>query len=248
MKLLDGRRALVTGGANGIGRAIVERFVAEGAAVATVDVEPVDDLDANVVAFQRDLAETEGLDTLVDEVEETLGPLDVLVNNAGIFEPALAVDLSLTSYRRVLAVNLDAPIFLASRAARGMMSRGYGRIVNITSIHGRFGEELALSYDAAKGGLEQATRTLAIELSRHGVLVNAVAPGFVATRMSVVDGVNELDSEWFHDVYVRYGKLPMRRYAQPSEIASQVAWLASSENSYVTGQVLTVDGGVTVTF
>jgi NAD(P)-dependent dehydrogenase (short-subunit alcohol dehydrogenase family) len=248
MNLLDDRRALVTGGANGIGRAIVERFVAEGAAVATVDIEPIDDLRVDVVAFQRDLARTDELDALVDEVEETLGPLDVLVNNAGIFEPARAVDLSLASYRRVLAVNLDAPVFLATSAARGMIGRGYGRIVNITSIHGRFGEEQALSYDAAKGGLEQATRTLAIELSRHGVLVNAVAPGFVSTRMSVVDGVNELDSEWFQDVYVRYGKLPMRRYAQPSEIASQVAWLASSENSYVTGQVLTVDGGVTVTF
>jgi NAD(P)-dependent dehydrogenase (short-subunit alcohol dehydrogenase family) len=248
MKLLDKRRALVTGGANGIGRAIVERFVAEGATVAAVDVEPMGDLGANVEAIQRDLARTDDLDVLVDEVEEKIGPLDVLVNNAGIFEPALAVDLSLASYRRVLAVNLDAPIFLAARAARGMIDRGYGRIVNITSIHGRFGEELALSYDAAKGGLDQATRTLAIELSRHGVLVNAVAPGFVSTRMSVVDGVNELDSEWFNDVYVRYGKLPMRRYAQPSEIAAQVAWLASSENSYVTGQVLTVDGGVTVTF
>ena len=248
MKLLHERRALVTGGANGIGRAIVERFVAEGAAVATVDVEPVDDLGPNVLAVQRDLAKTDHLDTLVDEVEQSLGPLDVLVNNAGIFEPALAVELSVASYRHVLAVNLDAPIFLAARAARGMIERGYGRIVNITSIHGRFGEEQALSYDTAKGGLEQATRTLAIELSRHGVLVNAVAPGFVSTRMSVVDGVNELDSEWFHDVYVRYGKLPMRRYAQPSEIAAQVAWLASSENSYVTGQVLTVDGGVTVTF
>jgi NAD(P)-dependent dehydrogenase (short-subunit alcohol dehydrogenase family) len=248
MKLLDKRRALVTGGANGIGRAIVERFVAEGATVATVDVEPMGDLGTNVVAIQRDLAKTDDLDMLVDEVEEKIGPLDVLVNNAGVFEPALAVDLSLASYRRVLAVNLDAPIFLAARAARGMIDRGYGRIVNITSIHGRFGEEQALSYDAAKGGLDQATRTLAIELSRHGVLVNAVAPGFVSTRMSVVDGVNELDSEWFNDVYVRYGKLPMRRYAQPSEIAAQVAWLASSENSYVTGQVLTVDGGVTVTF
>ena len=248
MKLLDERRALVTGGANGIGRAIVERFVAEGAAVATVDVEPVDDLGPNVLAVQRDLANTDDLDALVDEVEKTLGPLDVLVNNAGIYEPAQAVELSIGSYRRVLAVNLDAPIFLATRAARGMIERGYGRIVNITSIHGRFGEELALSYDAAKGGLEQATRTLAIELSRHGVLVNAVAPGFVSTRMSVVDGVNELDSEWFNDIYVRYGKLPMRRYAQPSEIAAQVAWLASSENTYVTGQVLTVDGGVTVTF
>ena len=248
MRLLDERRALVTGGANGIGRAIVERFVAEGAAVAIVDVEPVDDLGPNVLAFQRDLAKTDDLEALVDEVEESLGPIDVLVNNAGIFEPALAVELSLASYRRVLAVNLDAPIFLATRAARGMIDRGYGRIVNITSIHGRFGEEQALSYDTAKGGLDQATRTLAIELSRHGVLVNAVAPGFVATRMSVIDGVNELDSEWFNDVYVRYGKLPMRRYAQPSEIAAQVAWLASSENSYVTGQVLTVDGGVTVTF
>jgi NAD(P)-dependent dehydrogenase (short-subunit alcohol dehydrogenase family) len=248
MKLLDERRALVTGGANGIGRAIVERFVAEGATVATVDVEPADGLDASVLAIQRDLAKTDDLDSLVDEVEDKLGPLDVLVNNAGVYEPAQAVELSIASYRRVLAVNLDAPIFLATRAARGMIDRGYGRIVNITSIHGRFGEELALSYDAAKGGLDQATRTLAIELSRHGVLVNAVAPGFVSTRMSVVDGVNELDSEWFNDIYVRYGKLPMRRYAQPSEIAAQVAWLASSENSYVTGQVLTVDGGVTVTF
>jgi NAD(P)-dependent dehydrogenase (short-subunit alcohol dehydrogenase family) len=248
MKLLDERRALVTGGANGIGRAIVERFVAEGAAVATVDVEPADGLGPNVLTIQRNLAQTDDLDALVDEVEEKLGPLDVLVNNAGVYEPAQAVELSIASYRRVLAVNLDAPIFLATRAARGMIERGYGRVVNITSIHGRFGEELALSYDAAKGGLEQATRTLAIELSRHGVLVNAVAPGFVSTRMSVVDGVNELDSEWFNDIYVRYGKLPMRRYAQPSEIAAQVAWLASSENTYVTGQVLTVDGGVTVTF
>jgi NAD(P)-dependent dehydrogenase (short-subunit alcohol dehydrogenase family) len=248
MSLLDGRRALVTGGANGIGRAIVERFVIEGAAVATVDIEPADDLDANVLVVQRDLAQTDGLVGLVDEVEERLGPLDVLVNNAGIYEPSPAVELSLDSYRRVLAVNLDAPVFLATRAARGMAARGYGRIVNITSIHGRFGEELALSYDTAKGGLEQATRTLAIELSRDGVLVNAVAPGFVSTRMSVVDGVNELDSELFRDIYVRHGKLPIRRYAEPPEIAAQVAWLASSENSYVTGQVLTVDGGVTVTF
>jgi NAD(P)-dependent dehydrogenase (short-subunit alcohol dehydrogenase family) len=181
-------------------------------------------------------------------VEAEIGPLDILVNNAGIFEPAAATELPLASYRRVLAVNLDAPVLLASIAGRGMAERGYGRIVNITSIHGRFGEELALSYDVAKGGLDQATRTLAIELSRHGVLVNAVAPGFVSTRMSVVDGVNELDSEWFQDVYVRYGKLPIRRYAEPAEIAAQVAWLASERNSYVTGHVLTVDGGVTVTF
>jgi len=246
--VLSGRTALVTGGANGIGRAIAERLAAEGAAVAAVDVEPVLDAPAGVTGIQFDLAQTDRLERLLDEVEGRVGALDVLVNNAGVYEPAPAVELTLESYRRVLAVNLDAPVFLASRAGARMAGRGYGRIVNITSIHGRFGEELALSYDTAKGGLEQATRTLAIELSRHGVLVNAVAPGFVNTRMSVVDGVNELEGEWFRDVYLRYGKLPIRRYAEPAEIAAHVAWLASEQNTYVTGQVLTVDGGVTVTF
>lgn len=248
MTLLQDRRALVTGGANGIGRAIVEMFTAEGATVAAVDIEPVPELGSKVVSFAFDLAQTEQLETLVGDVEQAIGPLDILVNNAGIFEPGLAVDLTPTSYRRVLAVNLDAPVFLASHVGRGMVERGYGRIVNITSIHGRFGEELALSYDVAKGGLDQATRTLAIELSRYGVLVNAVAPGFVSTRMSVVEGVNELESDWFRTVYLQHGKLPLRRYAEPPEIAAQVAWLASDRNTYVTGHVLTVDGGVTVTF
>jgi NAD(P)-dependent dehydrogenase (short-subunit alcohol dehydrogenase family) len=248
MTLLQGRTALVTGAANGIGRAVAERFVLEGARVAAVDVEEMPELGPAVHPIRWDLSDTDSLDSLLAEAEDVVGPLEVLVNNAGVFEPSLAVDLTLDSYRRVLAVNLHAPVFLARGAARGMIDRGYGRIVNITSIHGRFGEEQALSYDVAKGGLEQATRTLAVELSRHGVLVNAVAPGFVATRMSVVDGVDELESDWFRDVYVTHGKLPLRRYAQPAEIAEHVAWLASERNSYVTGQVLTVDGGLTVTF
>lgn len=248
MTLLAGRTALVTGGAQGIGRAIVERFLEEGARVALVDREPAPAFPGEVAAFQFDLAESERLHELVAAVEEAIGPLDVLVNNAGIFEPAPALDLSLDLYRRVLAVNLDAPVMLALRAARGMVKRGYGRIVNITSVHGQFGEERALAYDVAKAGLNQATRTLAIELAPHGVLVNAVAPGFVATRMSIVNGVDELQSEWFRDVYVKYGKLPLRRAAQPAEIAAHAAWLASAENTYLTGQVVTVDGGLTVTF
>jgi NAD(P)-dependent dehydrogenase (short-subunit alcohol dehydrogenase family) len=246
--LLTGRTALVTGGSHGIGRAIAERFVAEGARVAVVDREPLDGDAAGITSFPFDLSATCGLEALVDEVEAAVGPLDILVNNAGIFEPALAVELDLDSYRRVLAVNLDAPIFLAKRAAQGMVERGYGRIVTITSIHGQFGEETALSYDIAKAGLNQATRTLAIELGRYGVLVNAVAPGFVATRMAIVDGKNELESDWFRDVYVTYGKLPLRRPAEPPEIAEHVAWLASERNTYLTGQVVTVDGGLTATF
>ena len=248
MSSLSGRIALVTGGANGIGRAIVDRFVALGATVAVVDREETRDNHEAVHPFVFDLAETELLDGLVDEVEAEVGPLDILVNNAAIFEPAPAVDLSLDSYRRVLAVNLDAPVMLARKAARGMIQRGFGRIVNISSIRGQYGEELGLSYDIAKSGLNQATRTLAIELGRHGILVNAVAPGFVATRMSIVDGKDELESDWFKDVYVKYGKLPLRRAAEPAEIAKHVAWLASEENTYLTGQVVTVDGGLTVTF
>jgi NAD(P)-dependent dehydrogenase (short-subunit alcohol dehydrogenase family) len=246
--MLSGRIALVTGGANGIGRSIVENFVNEGATVAVVDREPASTLEGPVTSFEFDLADTERLDRLVDEVEDVVGPLDILVNDAGIYEPALAVDLALDSYRRVLAVNLDAPVFLARRVARGMVARGYGRIVNITSVHGQFGEETGLSYDVAKAGLNQATRTLAIELGRGGVLVNAVAPGFVATRMSVVDGRDELQSDWFREIYLEYGKLPLRRHAEPWEIARHVVWLASEQNTYLTGQVVTVDGGLTVRF
>ena len=241
MSLLAGRHALVTGAANGIGRAVVERFRAEGAVVSGVDRE-------EGVEFQFDLTDTAGLAGLVDGVEAENGPVEVLVSVAGVFEPARAVEMTLDSYRRVLAVNLDAPILLAQRCGRGMAERGYGRILSVTSIHGEFGEELSLSYDASKAGLNGATRTLAIELGPQGVLVNALAPGFVRTRMSVVEGQDELESEWFKTVYLENRKLPLRRPAEPPEIAAHAAWLCSDENTYLTGQVVRVDGGVTVTF
>lgn len=241
MSLLAGRHALVTGAANGIGRAVAERFRAEGAVVSGVDRE-------EGAEFQFDLAQTEALSALVDGVEAKNGPVEVLVSVAGVYEPAPVVEMTLDSYRRVLAVNLDAPIMLAQRCGRGMAERGYGRILSVTSIHGEFGEELSLSYDASKAGLNGATRTLAIELGPQGILVNALAPGFVRTRMSVVEGKDELESEWFRTVYLENRKLPLRRAAEPPEIAAHAAWLCSEENTYLTGQVVRVDGGVTVTF
>jgi len=241
LSLLTGRHAFVTGAANGIGRAVAERFRAEGAVVSGVDRE-------QGAEFQFDLADTERLPALVDGVEAEHGPVEVLVSVAGVYEPARAVEMTLDSYRRVLAVNLDAPIVLAQRCGRGMAERGYGRILSVTSIHGEFGEELSLSYDASKAGLNGATRTLAIELGPQGVLVNALAPGFVRTRMSVVEGKDELESDWFKTVYLENRKLPLRRAAEPPEIAAHAAWLCSEENTYLTGQVVRVDGGVTVTF
>jgi NAD(P)-dependent dehydrogenase (short-subunit alcohol dehydrogenase family) len=245
--LLQGRTAVVTGGANGIGAAIVDAFAQEGARVTMIDREQAIGAPAGATLVEFDLADTAGIESIVASIEATAGPVDVLVNNAAIFEPALAVELTLESYRRVIAVNLDAPIFLASRFGARMAGRGYGRIVNVSSVHGTIGEPTAISYDAAKGALNQATRTLALELAGQGVLVNAVAPGYVRTRLSVVDGVNELDTDRFRTLYLESGRLPIGRAAEPAEIAQHVAWLCSARNTYVTGQVLYVDGGLSIT-
>jgi NAD(P)-dependent dehydrogenase (short-subunit alcohol dehydrogenase family) len=248
--LLAGRNAFVTGGSHGIGRAIAERFLLEGAAaVVVVDREEGEGLDPRVHLVQRDLGEVDSLASLVQEVERTVGPLDVLVNNAGVMPARLPVtELDLSDYRRVLAVNLDAPIVLSSCVARGMVERRYGRIVNITSIHGQFGAARHLPYDVSKAALNHATRTFAIELSRYGVLVNAIAPGFIATRLAAPEGRSIFDSDWFHTVYLEQGQLPAAREGQPDEVAAHVAWLASEQNTYVTGQILGVDGGLNATF
>ena len=246
--LLEGRTALVTGGTHGIGRAIVERFAREGARVATVARHPGEGLDPAVPCLVHDLRDHAGLPGLLAAAEAAVGPLDVLVNNAGIWRPTPTLGLNPSDWDEVIATNLSAPVLLASLAAAGMAARGWGRIVNVSSVHGRFAVPDALAYAAAKGGLEQATRNLAVDLAPHGVLVNAVAPGFVSTRLSVVDGVHERDTEEFRVVYAGHGKLPLRRHAEPEEIAAHVAWLASTENRYVTGQTLAVDGGLSVLF
>jgi NAD(P)-dependent dehydrogenase (short-subunit alcohol dehydrogenase family) len=242
------RTALVTGGTHGIGRAVVARMLAQGARVVTVAREAPAEVEPRVAFYPFDLAESAGIPDLVARVERDVGPLAILVNNAGIWADTPSLGLDPAAWARVIAVNLTAPVLLATAAARGMAARGYGRIVNVTSIHGRFAAEGALAYAAAKGGLEQATRNLAVDLAPHGILVNAVAPGFISTRMSVFDGVHERDTDWFQTVYVDQRKLPLRRHADPDEVAAAVAWLASDDNTYVTGQSLGVDGGLSVTF
>lgn len=238
--------AIVTGAANGIGRAVAERLRDDGFAVAGVDVEAF--ALAGVSSFQADVAELERLEGLVAEVESALGPLGALVNVAGIFLPMTVEELEPAAYHRQLGVMLHGPVFLARAAGLRMARRGEGRIVNVTSIHASHSEASSLAYDAAKAGLEAATRTLAIELAPRGVLVNSVAPGFVRTRMSIVEGRNELESDWFREVYERHGKLPLGRAAEPAEVAAAVSHLVSADNTYVTGARLLVDGGLAATF
>jgi NAD(P)-dependent dehydrogenase (short-subunit alcohol dehydrogenase family) len=238
--------AMVTGAANGLGSAIAARLRDDGFLVGGADIEPFA-ADGGIVAYHLDVADLDAHDRVLERIEQELGPLTVLVNVAGISLPEPLDQLTVTAYRRQLAVMLDGPVWLARSAALRMASRGTGRIVNITSVHSSNGEVGSLAYDCAKAGLEAATRALAIELGPRGVLVNSVAPGFVRTRMSIRNGVNELESDWFRDIYIAHGRLPVRRPAEPTEIAATVSHLVSPENTYLTGQRVVVDGGMTVT-
>lgn len=239
-------RAVVTGAANGIGAAIADRLHADGAAIVGLDVEPADGRHPLIAV---DLADRQARQPAIDAAIRLLGGIDVLVNAAGVFREGSIVDSEPSDWTALWAVDLEAPIDLMRLVAPAMTTQGFGRIVNITSIHATLGQPGCLAYDVAKAGLEAATRSAAIDLASAGVLVNAVAPGFVRTRMSVLpDGTDETDTDAFRAAYVSGGRLPLGRAAASSEIAAVVAFLVSRDNTYTTGQVLTVDGGLGATF
>lgn len=241
---LAGRNAVVTGSSSGIGAAIAIRLMSDGATVLGIDRTA----SAELPTLVCDLSDTDGLVGLAERVLNRLESVDILVNCAGVFHSELVSDLTWSAYERTLRVNLHAPVFLMSILGAQMAARGYGRIVNVTSVHAKVGEAGSVAYDISKAGLEAATRTVAIELASRGVLANSIAPGFVATAMSVVDGVDELTSESFRTMYVDGGRLPLRRAAQPEEIAVHVAHLVDETNTYITGQTITIDGGLTARF
>ena len=247
MNNFTGQVVIVTGGANGIGKATAELFSELGAKVIAFDREQAKDNSGaeNVVL---DLGNLPSLEAAVSEVIKKHGRIDVLVNVAGVSFPNPILELENDKYFKTLDVNLHAPVFLMKHIGKVMVAQSYGRIVNLTSIHGKLSEPTSMAYDISKAGLEAATRTVALEFAEHGVLVNAVAPGFVATRMSIVDGKDELESEWFKNIYIQNKRLPIARAALPIEIAQGIAWLASKSNTYMTGQTVTIDGGLSARF
>lgn len=236
--------AIVTGAASGIGAATAARLAAAGHVVVGVDLERCE----LAHSVQHDVADVGAHEQLVADVERRHGAVTILANIAGAFVPESVEELTPANVRRHLAVMLEGPVFLARAVGLRMARHGLGRIVNVTSVHASNGEPRSLAYDAAKAGLEAATRSLAIELGPRGVLVNSVAPGFTRTPMSVVDGRDELESEWFRARYVEGGLLPVQRAAEPEEVAAAIVFLLSADNTYVNGARLVVDGGLTVTF
>jgi 3-oxoacyl-[acyl-carrier protein] reductase len=247
MSNFDGQVAIVTGGANGIGRATAELLLELGAQVIAFDREQPEGK-SGVENVTIDLSDLPSLEVAVSNVVKKYGRIDVLVNVAGVSMPNTILELENGKYFKTLDVNLKAPVFMMKHVGQIMVTQKYGRIVNLTSIHGKLSEPSSTAYDISKAGLEAATRTVALEFAEHGVLVNAVAPGFVATRMSIVDGQDELESEWFKNIYITNKRLPIARPAQPVEIAQVIAWLSSRTNTYMTGQTITVDGGLSVRF
>jgi NAD(P)-dependent dehydrogenase (short-subunit alcohol dehydrogenase family) len=252
------RVALITGAASGIGAAVARRLARDGVAVICADIQQ--DGAQNVASSIRDAggqAEALALDITNDaqvaDVERSIragfGRLDILVNNAGIGGEIEIADVDRATVRRVLSVNLEGAIALTLALRTMLIDSGTGRILNIASIQGFLGARNSLAYGASKGGLVNFTRGLACDLADDKILVNALAPGFVDTPMArFADGSTEYDTEWFRDIYVGGGRIPLRRPAAASEVAEAAVFFCSEANTYVTGQVLAVDGGLTATF
>ncbi|MBI4636877.1 MAG: SDR family oxidoreductase [Candidatus Rokubacteria bacterium] len=239
---LEGRTALVTGGARGIGRAIAERLLRDGARVALVDrdraaVEPAAAaLGPTALAIVADVTITEDVERAVQETRDRWGRLDIVVNNAGITGRSFPIgELTDDDWREVIACDLTS-VFLVCRAAvRVMLAQGGGRIVNIASIAGKEGNPTLVPYSSAKAGVIGLTKALAKEVATRGILVNAVAPAVIETEM-----LRQMTKE---TVDYLIAKIPMGRVGTPAEVAALVAWLASDECSFSTGAVYDLSGG-----
>lgn len=241
---LDGRRALITGSTRGLGLAIARAMAEQGAAViinsrtaadcaATVEMLAAAGHEAQALPFDAGEGASRG------EALGKAGAIDILVNNAGIIHRAPLAEHAEERWRDVLNINLTAPFLLAQQLAPGMVARGWGRIINISSIMGQIGRATIPGYVSSKHGLVGLTKTLAIELGPHGVTVNAINPGYFATEFNA-----PLIADKEFDAMVK-GRTPLGRWGDPAELAGAAVFLASDAGGYVNGASLTVDGGMT---
>jgi 3-oxoacyl-[acyl-carrier protein] reductase len=247
MRLKD-QVALVTGGSRGIGRGIVKAFAAEGAKVAFVYlgsqaaaealVQEVTQTGGTIKAIQADVTKPEDAQRCAEDVQKTWGRLDILVNNAGIIRDDLFVRLEPDDWNKVLQTNLGGTYNFCRAVAYTMMKQRKGRIINVSSVAAEHTNPGQTNYAASKGAINSFTRALAVELASRNVTVNAIAPGFIETEMT------EAVRNKAGDIIKKM--IPMRRLGVPEDIAKVAVFLASDESSYITGQVLIVDGGLSL--
>ncbi len=238
--------AIVTGAGRGIGHAIALRLAQEGARVASVSrseenaKKTADEINAahagSAKAYGVDVADHSAVQKIGTQILEDFGRVDVLVNNAGVTRDGLSMRMSMEDWDIVLDTNLKGAFTFSQAIMRSMIKQRSGRIINISSVSGLTGNAGQANYAASKAGLIGLTKTLARELASRGITVNAVAPGFIVTDMT-----SALSDEVKQTIMA---KIPLAKLGQPEDIAAAVAFLASSEASYITGQVLTVDGGM----
>ncbi len=243
---LSGKTAVVTGGSRGIGRAIVLRLATQGAdvafsyrgnaAAAEATAEEVRALGRTALPVNADVSQPESAETLIKEALDGLGKVDILVNNAGITRDDLIMRMGIDAWREVLETNLFGAFYTLKAVTRPRLKARSGRIVNITSVSGQAGQMGQANYSSAKAGLIGLTKAAARELASRGITVNAVAPGFVLTELTP-DLPEALQAQITE-------RTPLGRFGTPQEIADAVAFLASDEAGYITGQVLAVDGGL----
>jgi NAD(P)-dependent dehydrogenase (short-subunit alcohol dehydrogenase family) len=236
----NGKVAIVTGGARGIGREIAERLLAEGAQVAIGDMAFPDAMDKRFLLHQIDLEQTARIAALIAATLERFGRVDVLVNDAGVEFGGTFFEVTPEVWDRHLNINLRAMFFTSQSAAAWMKDNGGGAIVNIASVQGAIFSARYIPYTASKAGVRGLTSAMAVALAPHGIRVNAVAPGWTNTAMNkLAPGDEDAMQE-------RLRLIPLQRIGQPADIAEGVLYLASARAAYVTGQVLTIDGGRTL--
>jgi len=244
--LLEGKKALITGGSRGIGREIVLTCLKNGASVYYIDLNPGDSLEeykkiaaetgAEVVYKEGNVADEQTITATVDEILEQSGGIDILVNNAGITRDGLVFRMEAKDWNDVLAINLTSAFYISKPVARQMIKRRTGSIINVASIVGVIGNAGQTNYSASKAGLIGFTKSLAREVSGRNVRVNAIAPGFINTAMT--QKLNDEQRKALQD------QIPMGRIGEPEEVAKVVLFLASDLSSYLTGQVLQITGGM----